>query len=288
MHPANLFLILASALIHVVAHVALKRSRDRAAFVWWLTVWAALLFAPVLALGWPAWPPVVWGLLGLSAVFEVLYFTSLARAYRQADLSVVYPLARGTAPLVLLVWSSTWLGERLTVGGVGGIALIVAGLYLINLPRLGAWREPLRSLAQPGPRWALAAGVCTSAYTALDRAAMRQVDPLLYTYLALWAMLALLTPLTVWQVGWRCLWEELRSSRLSSLVAGVTTLAAYTMVLFAMRAGTPAAYAGAVREVSVVFGAAAGMLLLGEPRGALRLAGAACVAAGVAAIAVLG
>jgi drug/metabolite transporter (DMT)-like permease len=114
------------------------------------------------------------------------------------------------------------------------------------------------------------------------------MEPLLYTYLALWLTLLMVTPLTLRQVGWAGLKAELRGSRLSSVLAGFTTLAAYAMVLYAIRGGTPASYAGAVREISVVFGAAAGVLLLREPGSRMRVAGAVCVAAGVALIALLG
>jgi drug/metabolite transporter (DMT)-like permease len=166
--------------------------------------------------------------------------------------------------------------------------LIAAGLYAINLPRLDAWREPLQLLAQPGPRAALLAGVCISAYTFVDREGIQLVEPLLYTYLALCLTLALMTPLTLRQMGWAGLRAELGATGWSSVVAGFTTLAAYAMVLFAIAGGTPASYAGAVREISVVFGAAAGMLLLHERGSGMRVAGAVCVAAGVALIALLG
>jgi drug/metabolite transporter (DMT)-like permease len=212
----------------------------------------------------------------------------MAQAYRQADLSLVYPLARGTAPLLLAVWAVLLLAEPITPGGLAGIGLIALGLYGLNLPRLGAWSEPLRALRQPGPRLALLAGACISAYTAIDRVGVRQLDPLLYTCLALWLTALLLAPYALLAVGPAGLWSELRAAWPSMLVAGFTSLAAYAMVLSAMRAGTPASYAGATREVSVVLGAAVGVWLLKEKGSAMRLAGAASVAAGVALIALFG
>ena len=285
----NLLLILASAVVHVVAHVALKRARDRTAFVWWMLIWGGVLFFPLAVLRWQSIPPAALGIMAASAVFEALYFYAIARAYRHGDLSIVYPLARGTAPLFLLLWSSLFLADRLTAGGAAGVGVIAIGLYLINLPRLGAWSQPLRSLlGQPGPRWALLAGVCISLYTLIDRFGIQLVDPLLYTYLALWLTVALITPITLREVGRHGLRAELAASKWSSVLAGATTMIAYAMVLYAIRAGTPASYAGAVREISVVFGAAAGVLLLKERGSAMRVAGALCVAAGVAVIALLG
>jgi len=286
--PFNLALILGSAVVHVVAHVALKRARDRAAFVWWMLLWGGLLFAPVLVFFPLHIPPIAWAIMAISAVFEALYFGLIAQAYRHGELSLVYPLARGTAPLFLLLWSSLVLAERPSVGGAGGVALIATGLYFINLPRLSAWREPLLALGRLAPRLALLAGLCISLYTVIDRAGIRLVEPLVYTYLALLITVVLLTPYTLRVVGWRGLQAELRSSRLNSVAAGFTTMAAYAIVLYAMRSGVPAAYAGAIREISVVFGVIAGVTLLKERGSAMRLAGSVGVAAGVAVIALWG
>ena len=283
----NLALILASALVHVVAHVAWKRAQDRTAFAWWMLVWGCAWFAPVLIIARPAVPPLAWGIMAASAVLEAVYFFSIAKAYRLGDLSLVYPLARGSSPLFLLLWTSLFLKDRLSPGGVAGIALIAAGLYVINLPRLGAWLGPLRSLAQPAPRAALIAGLFISLYTFADRFGVQLLDPLAYTYLVLWLTLLILTPLTLRRVGWQGLRAELRSSRLGSVLAGLTTMVAYAMVLFAIRAGTPASYASAVREVSVVLGSLIGVVLLHEQASRVRVLGAVCVVAGISLIALL-
>ena len=284
----GLLLLLASACLHVVTHIALKRSRDRSAFVAWMLLWALILFSPIVIFGWSAIPPIGWALMLLSSIFEAGYFIAIALAYRGADLSVVYPLARGTGPVLLLVWSMLILREPLTAGGMFGVALIALGLYVVNLPRPRAWREPIAALQQSGPRWAVAAGVCISGYTAIDKVGIGYVPPLLYTYVALWITLVWLAPWTAWFVGVRGLREEWRVSKGGAVVAGFTTLAAYGLVLLAMASGTPAGYAGAIREVSVVLGAAYGVFVLKEPGGPMRMLGAGLVAAGVAAIGWLG
>jgi len=288
MTPSSLLLLLISACLHVVTHISLKRSHDRAAFVWWMLLWAGVLFSPIVIFGWRPIPLLGLGVMLLSSVFEALYFVAIAEAYRGADLSVVYPLARGTGPLLLVVWSLVLLREKLTVGGVFGIGLIALGLYMVNLPRLGAWREPLRALRAPGPRWAILAGACISVYTAVDKVGIGIVEPLLYTYVALWLSLLWLTPWTLWKVGWGDLRRELGFSRWSTVLAGFTTLSAYALVLLAMWRGTPASYAGSVREVSVVIGAAFGVLVLKENGSLIRILAAALVAAGVTSVALLG
>jgi drug/metabolite transporter (DMT)-like permease len=284
----SLLLILGSACLHVVVHVALKKAQDRAAFVWWMLLWATILYLPILLVFGGPVPLLGWALLLLSSVFEAGYFIAIAKAYRGGDLSIVYPLARGTAPALLLIWSAAILREPVRIGGVAGILLIAAGLYLINLPRLGAWGEPLRALGKPGPRWALLAGLSTSLYTAIDKVGIGYVSPLLYTYLAVCVTTLWVTLVTLREVKWEGLRRELRSSRGTTVLAGFLTLAAYAIILITMRMGTPASYAGAVREVSVVLGAAYGVLVLKEGGTYMRILGAALVAGGVAMIALLG
>lgn len=294
MTSANLLLIVASAFIHVVAHVALKRSSNRTAFVWWMLLAGTVAFVPLVLTPWPALPLALWGVLFISSGCEALYFASIARAYQAAELSLVYPLARGTAPVLLLVWAVLLAGESPTPAGAAGIGVIALGLYLINLPALGAWVEPLRALGRPGPRWALAAGLFISLYTVLDRTVMRGAPaapatwPLLYTYLALAITLVLLTPYALRSVGRAGLRREWQAARGWIVLSGLTTLGAYAMVLAAIRAGTPASYAGAVREISVVLGALVGVLVLKETGTVMRLLGSVCVAGGVAMIALFG
>jgi drug/metabolite transporter (DMT)-like permease len=253
-----------------------------------MLLWALVLFSPIAIFGWRTIPPVGWALILFSSLFEAGYFIAIALAYRGADLSVVYPLARGTGPVLLLVWSVLILREPLTPGGIFGVSLIAVGLYAVNLPRPGAWREPIAALKQAGPRWALAAGACISGYTAIDKIGIGYVSPLLYTYVALWVTFLWLVPWTLWYVGAAGLRAEWRLSRWRTVLAGFTTLGAYSLVLLAMAGGTPAGYAGAIREVSVVLGAGYGVFVLKEPGGSMRILGAGLVALGVTAIGVLG
>jgi len=283
----NLLTILGSAGIHVVAHVTLKKTHNRDAFVWWVLLWGCVLFSPALFF-WRPFPLQVWGIMFLSAIFEALYFFAIANAYKTGDLSIVYPLARGLAPMLLLIWAITILNETPSLVGISGVAAIAVGLYVINLPRLGAWLDPIRSLNNTGSRWALLAGLCISLYTVIDRIGIKQLDPLLYTYLALWLTLLLLTPTTLRFVGWRGLAKELRETKFASVIAGFTTLAAYAIVLYAMQNGTPASYAGAIREISVVFGVIIGVTFLKEQGSIMRVIGAVCVLGGVAMIALRG
>ena len=291
MTPFAVSLILLSACLHVVQHVVLKQARDRAAFVWWMWLWAGVVFLPIPLVLWQSGSALAWivfGISGASATFEALYYTSITRAYQTGDLSIVYPLARGTAPLLILVWGSTLLRERPSVGGVAGVGLIIAGLCILNLPRLGAWREMRSKLNQGATRWALLAGVCISLYTTTDKAGVRLLSPLLYTYLTMMLTLVCLTPGTLRSIGWRGLMAEWKVSRFASLIAGVTAMSAYMIILYVMYSGAPASYVGATREVSVVLVTVVGILFLKEQGTVMRVCGSTLIAAGVAAIVVLG
>jgi drug/metabolite transporter (DMT)-like permease len=283
-----LLLVLLSACLHVVMHVALKQARDRVSFIWWTWLWASLIFLPVPIFLWQSGSARTWAILTGSAIFESLYYLAITKAYKSGDLSVVYPLARGTAPLFILFWSALLLQERPTPGGLAGVILIVAGLCVINLPRWGAWRELRQSLGQAGPRWALLAGLFISCYTTTDKVGVRLLAPLLYTYLAMTITLIWLTPGTLRAVGWRGLAAEWRSSRYNSAIAGFTSMAAYGIVLYVMGTGAPASYVGATREISVVLGAAVGVVFLKEQGTVPRIFGSCLIAAGVGAIAILG
>ena len=126
-----LSLIPLSACLHVVQHVALKQASDRAAFVWWMWLWAGVVFLPIPLVLWQSGSARTWivfGVSGTSAMFEALYYTSMTRAYKTGDLSIAYPLARGTAPLLILVWGSALLRERPSIGGVAGVGLIIGAI----------------------------------------------------------------------------------------------------------------------------------------------------------------
>lgn len=284
MTTAGLLAILGSACIHVIAHVVLRRARNRTAAVWWVLFWGGVLFLPVAIWAWAPISAKAWGIMGISAIFEAGYFYAIARAYSFETISIVYPLARGTAPVFLLLWAGVGLREPVRAGGAVGVFVIALGLYLINLPRLSAWREPLHALTRPGPQWALFAGLCISLYSFVDRIGIGFLEPFIYTYVALWITWGLLTPLTLREVGWQTVMDEFRASKWGLMLAGFTTTAAYTIVLYVIINGTPASYAGAVREISVVFGVLVGMFFLKEEGTMMRLVGAVGVACGVAII----
>jgi drug/metabolite transporter (DMT)-like permease len=289
MNPGALMLVLGSSCLHVVQHLAIKQARERTAFVWWMWLWSSFLCSPILLFyGWDDIDTGVWGILAISALFEALYFLAIARAYQSGPLSVMYPLARGTAPVFLLGWTVLLLAEEPTVAGIGGIGFIVTGVALLNLPRLGAWRSSLGVVATASARWALLAGLFISVYTFLDKVAIGRANAVVYTYLAMTLTVVWLTPGVIAVAGWRGLRREWQTSRWQSAVAGLAAMAAYALILSVMQSGTATSYVGAVREINVVFGTIAAVIILKEKVTPMRLLGSVLISAGVAIIAIWG
>src|SRR5207237_9136614 len=204
---------------------------------------------------------------------ELLYFITLSTAYRRGELSVVYPIARGTAPLLAVLVGLTLLGERLHVAAVFGIACLVVGIWVV--------RRPAGAGSALGP--ALLTGVLIAAYTSLDRIGVRLGPPWLYGWLLwLFAAIFLLVFTRTRRVTERRLTDELGTS----LAVGVLMTGAYFMILFALSIA-PLAIVAPLRESAIVLVTAWGIWRLGERRGAwIRIAGAAAIVGGIALVTV--
>src|SRR5512143_246655 len=151
MTAVSLLLLVLAAVLHALSNALIKASRDKLAFTWWMLTANAIIGLPlILFVGQPQ--PIGWLIIIVSGLIEAVYFITLTRAYALGDLSQVYPLARGSAPLFVLLWAFWFLGERPTPIGVGGILIIVIGLYLVNLRSIADWNRPLRGLRSAAAR----------------------------------------------------------------------------------------------------------------------------------------
>jgi len=284
---SSLILLLIAAILHAVANMLMKKSRDKIAFAWWMLGIFCVLASPALFFI-PATNSRGWIFVLISGVLEAIYFFTLTRAYTSGDLSVVYPMARGSAPLFLLLWAVLFLNEQPTWIAIGGILSVVMGLYLINLPTIRDWSRPMLAFRSSATRWALLTGILISAYSAVDKAGVQYFHPFLYLYLIL-------------LVGWVCLsvqWlmperrlaliEEPKDRRIIPIFAAAFSgTAGYCLVLAAMRL-SPVSYVGPVREISVVMGTWIGIRFLGEPGGTLRMISSLLVVLGIGLITIFG
>ena len=284
-------LIILAGLIHAGWNIAAKKAGGDARFAFFTSALMAVVWAP---LGWwmgrdavPLWGAREWGIVVFSGVLHVLYYVILLRGYRKADLTVVYPLARGTGPLLSSLVAVTLLGEQLSALGAVGIAGVVGGVFLIagGPGLLRAAHDPqARRRVRKGMLYGVLTGVFIASYTVVDGYAVKfmLLSPILVDYMGNFVRVAVLAPVALrdraelarlWAVQWR----------FALLVAAVSPIA-YVLVLYAMQEA-PMAHVAPAREVSMLFAALIGGHLLGEGDRAARIAGALLIAAGVAALA---
>jgi len=271
---AVLPLILLAAIFHATWNALLKASENPLSLATRAVSWGTVVSLPPVAVAWvvagrPGLPLAGWLLALASAFLELLYFITLSTAYRRGELSVVYPIARGTAPLLAVLVGLTLLGERLHVAAVFGIACLVVGIWVV--------RRPSNAGSALGP--ALLTGVLIAAYTSLDRVGVRLGPPWLYGWL-LWFFGAIF--LVAFSTIRRIPGSRLTDEPAISLVVAVLMTAAYFMILFALSVA-PLAIIAPLRESAIVLVTAWGIWRLGERRGAwIRVAGALTIVAGIA------
>ena len=259
---------LGAAAFHALWNLLLARAPDVEAATVVALVTAALVFAPVAAITWRA-DSGVWPWLAASGALELAYFALLAAAYRRAPLSVVYPVARGAAPVLVLVASVAVLGQNASGRQVAAVALVVFGILLV------------RGLEQPDPRglvFGLAIACCIAAYTLVDKHGIEHAAPIPYLELTM------LVPILGY--GALVLHAQGRSAVRAAatpaiLVAGIASFVAYALVLAALSRASAASVA-AVRETSVVIAAALAALVLKERVTRWRFLGACAVVGGIA------
>ncbi len=251
----------------------LARARDPEAAAAVALVVAEIAFAPVAAADWRL-DADVWPYLVASGVFELAYFALLAAAYSRAELSVVYPLARGTAPVLVLLVAVLALGAPRSGTQAVGVCLVALGVLLVRGLR--------RPAGATGVGFGLAIAICIAAYTLVDNAGIEHGNPISYLELSM------LLPTIAYAAGvvrWRGRSAVQSEARLPIVLAGLATFGAYALVLAALERA-PAAPVAAVRETSVVIATALAGVVLGERVTRSRLAGAIVVVAGVALISV--
>jgi uncharacterized membrane protein len=293
MDPLIVAIVAIAALLHVAWNVRLKTAGDplRTATVMMLA--GTVLVVPIGAAVWwlrGAAPfPIEGIVIGVaSGVFEAAYFILLAAAYRRGDLSVIYPLARGTAPLLLVAFGIVVLDERLGVPGWIGVALLLSGFLALQRP----WRVlSRRGAARPDTAiaFALGTGVMIASYTALDRVGTRIIDPFPYAAI-LWVTGSVLLTLWVRFVAGGRLFGSVDEVRQATM-AGVLTLGAYLLILIALSVA-PLTAVAPLRESATVVAATWGAVKMGEAahRGdaARRIVASAVIVVGAILLAIDG
>lgn len=291
MSVSALALVILAGLIHACWNIAAKKAGGDVRFSFFSSVVMMVFWAPVgLWLGWqqlPGWGAIEWGFVFASGVVHSIYFVVLLRGYRNADLTVVYPLARGSGPLLSSLIAILFLGEQISALGVAGIAAVVGGVFLIaggpGLFLQSRGEERARRIHK-GMLYGLLTGVFIASYTLIDGYAVKVVlmSPILLDYFGNFVRLGFLAPAVLLNVTearslWHVQWKY-------AAVVGVVSPVSYVLVLYAMQVA-PLSHVAPAREVSMLFAALLGGHLLGEGDRRARFLGAACIGGGVMALA---
>ncbi|MEO8203859.1 MAG: DMT family transporter [Betaproteobacteria bacterium] len=291
MPSSALALVIFAGLIHAIWNIAAKKAGGDARFAGFTGLLGLAIWAPVgVWFGWdvvPGWGALEWGFVFASGVLHVFYYVTLLRGYRKADLTVVYPLARGSGPLLSSMVAIVLLGEKITALGMVGILAVVAGVFFIaGGPALfRAAHDPAKKAGiRKGMAYGLLTGVFIASYTVLDGYAVKVIamSPILLDYFGNLVRVVFLLPTmlrdrAVAAAHWRAQWKY-------ALVVAIISPVGYVMVLYAMQVA-PLSHVAPAREVSMLFAALIGGQLLGEGDRLPRIAGAVCIAFGVMALA---
>jgi len=279
-----IFLLLISAILHTSWNLLIKQSEDKYIVTWWM-VTVGGLFA-ILALLFTGLPPrTMWIFALVSVCVEATYFITLSYAYHDNDFSLIYPVARGTAPAFLAVWSFLFLHETLTTGGLVGLGMIIGGLIIIGVNTL--MQSHVTHVHFKGVAVALCIALLISIYSIIDGTAVKNGYALPYV-MSMFALVPLpITPFIFREYKWTRVKEALLNQPIRVPLAGILGVLSYLMAVFSFSIA-PVSYAGAVREVSVVFGALTGWWFLKERLGGVRVVGAIVIFAGILVIAMFG
>jgi drug/metabolite transporter (DMT)-like permease len=282
MIAAGVGLALLAAALHGTWNAMLKVSGDplrtfRRATLMSGAIATVALVPEVIILGRPSISLAAVGLCVLSSLLETTYLVLLSIAYRRGELSAVYPIARGSAPLLAVAVGLVLLGERLSAAQLAGVGLLLVGIIAVAVSQAGG-RATLP---------ALLTGVAIASYTSVDRLGVRMTEPWFYGWL-LFSLMAIELPLALAvakQLTSSTQREDVPSWRKSALIGGFMW-AGYFLVLWALSLA-PLAVVAPVRETAIVAVAAWGVWRLRERKSAaLKLSGAAATLAGVALLAV--
>ena len=284
MSASALALVLAAALIHATWNLMAKRAAAAGAtFVFSYSLIAAAVYAPWMAwLAWHGQLGIVWAgaaAVAVSAIIHLGYSVGLQRGYQVADLSVVYPVARGTGPMLSSIGAYVILQEAPTPVGLLGLGFVVVGIALIATQ--GTFAAFRTSRGHIGLRWGLTLGALIATYTVVDAYSVKVlgVAPLALDWTSNVLRCCMLAPMLARH---RASAQQLMRGRWR-LAAGVGLLSplSYIFVLAVLAGGAPLSFVAPAREMSMMVGALLGLIVLREPVGVARLGGCALLVTGV-------
>ena len=283
-----LLLLLVAAVLHATWNYWAKRAGGGLPFVYLVSIMIVVGYVPVVAV-YCALKPVSLPWRAITVIFvsgclKTSYSLYLQRGYRQGDFSLIYPLARGTGPLLSTVGAVLLLGERPSLLVIGGGFVVIGSIFYLTGGMKWFGRRFEGGASVNGLRYGIISGVFIAGYTLWDRQGVSYwlIPPLIYDAGTALAQLCLLTPF-----AWRRRGEvarEWREHRKHALIMTLAAPVAYVLVLTAM-SFTPVSYVAPAREVSILIGAFFGAKFLKESDQRRRLWAAAAMVGGIIALA---
>ena len=284
MTELSLALVLFSGLTHASWNLLLKNSHNQEVFIWWLKITISVMLAPIATIliwnggiestGW-------WFILGTSLI-HILYYLFLSRSYMHADPSLVYPLARGTGPVLTAFLSITLLSETISELAILGIMAVVLGIFVIywwgHISEV--FDDPLKFVKNPGVRYALLTGLTISLYSVWDKVGVNYVNPLLYMYLLSLGTALGLAPYIIRQHGTSAIKKELISNKIRIVAAALLAFGTYATILSVLQL-SKVSYVAPAREIGIVFSVLLGSIILKESTSIGRIIGSLIITIGV-------
>jgi drug/metabolite transporter (DMT)-like permease len=282
---AALILILAAAVIHATWNLLNKQASGHATFTWLVALLSAIFYAPVTITIIEIWQLKIGfvevGMMAGSAALHTVYFVLLNQGYRIGDLSLVYPVARGTGPLLSTVAAILFLGERPSLIAVIGALLIIGGVMILT----GNVAQLRQSENRTAVGYALITGLFIAAYTLWDKQAVSRfaIEPIVLDWGANIGRSFMLAPFALKYSDDAI--NEWHEHKFEAIAIAVLVPLSYILVLTALRF-TPVSYVAPAREISILIGTALGARLLAEGDAPRRLAAACAMVLGVVALAI--
>jgi drug/metabolite transporter (DMT)-like permease len=277
-----ILLVLSSGFLHSVWNLYTKRSINKQVFLWFCQLAAIIIFLPWTIIEWDNAPITSTGgwIIVASMLLHGLYIFLLAAAFSIGDLSQVYPIMRGTSPLLVPLLGITLLNEKLSVVGWIGVLSILIGIALLS--NINFKRSESSSLK--APLLALAVGICIASYIVVDKVALDYVSPVVLNEATNIGNLLTLSWAAFHSKG---IQKELSANWRIMIGGGIIAPAGYLLFLFALHLA-PVAQLAPMREIGTVFGTVMGIFILREKQGTRRLFTSILITLGVIILGVWG
>jgi len=277
-------LVLISALFHALRSLFTKESGDKQIFLWLYSIFALLFFSPLFfyflyRVG--INDPAAYAWCAGSGFIHFLYWLFLTSAYKEGDLSHVYPIMRSSPALVLVI-AVFLLGEQVSAQGVTGILLVAVGVYIINMKQISGVEllAPVKSIAHDrSTRFAFLTLISVAFYSIVDKMAVNYIHPILFAFLHLFCGMCYYTFFIVFTKNVAQIKNEWNSRAVRIIMSGIIGIVGYALILVAFTVER-VSYIVGLRQTSIVFAVLMGSHILKEKHHGIRLTGALIIFAG--------